>query len=704
MLAKALCDEGATVLVLPHEAWLDVPKEYPDGLPVKNLLFFIDNLNFHCSKQALTPLAEKVHFAPQPTFQQRLQQTLDWFEQACGEREIRVVATACNEADEWAKLQYNEEDPLWSRFTLFELPPPEDEAVTALLADLTDTLDIACDPSEFPAMAACNDQTMANVITNLRLAASRGHLTLDDYRPTLEGGYEECYLRAQTLGPAVEPIYDALEVMQDIGIVPHRHLVIPLATRLWGGNFFQRLGRRYHIARTLDQLLTRKILPARNSVVAPRDGQLEGRGRKLDRPFPLDILSKIIIDASRRRRDPLTESLQALALHARSTDNSRVAVRAATRLLQVTPGDPLALLLRADCQLALNAPNLSLADADMVLASDAAPHLLTEGHCVRGRALAQMDRNSEALAELSTVLEREPEHLSAYLNRATVLVRLDRPHSALRDLNKAISAQDNWAEALYARAAVRHKLGHYRAALRDLNQVISLKPDLAIAYVNRGAIYGELGEHDKTIQDADKAISLQPDLAEAYFTRAEAHYNLEQYQRALQDLDNAISLKPDWTEAFFDRAMALRRLGRPQEAITDLTSAIKLDPKLTEGYCIRGQLVSDPRHAIWNFNRVIELDPNHVSAYANRAICLAKLGKYADALVDCEKSIQLDPTDAHPYYNLACIHSLTGRTAEAFEALSQAIDLDAKYREDAKTDSDFDNIREDPRFKELVGE
>lgn len=465
MLTKALCDEGATVLVLSHEAWLDVPREYPDSLPVKNLLFFIDDLNFHCSKQALTPLAEKVHFPPQPAFQQRLQETLDWFEQACGEHEIRVVATARNEADEWAKLQYNEEDPLWSRFTLFELPPPEDATVTALLTDLTDTLDLACNPSEFPAMAARNDETMANVITNLRLAASRGHLALDDYRPTLEGSYEECYVRALTLGPAVEPIYDALEVMQDIGIVPHRHLVIPLATRLWGGNFFQRLGRRYHIARTLGQLLTRKILPARNSVVAPRDGQVEGRGRKLDRPFPLDILSKIIIDASRRGPDPLTESLRALAVEAHSSDNPRVAATAATRILQVTPGDPLALLFRANSHLAVNAPNDALADADVVLASNAAPHLLTEAHCVRGRALGQMKEYKEALAEFSTVLEMEPEHISAYLNRATTLLLLDRPHAALREYNKAISAQPNWPEALLARASVRHKVRHHRAAL-----------------------------------------------------------------------------------------------------------------------------------------------------------------------------------------------------------------------------------------------
>lgn len=39
---------------------------------------------------------------------------------------------------------------------------------------------------------------------------------------------------------------------------------------------------------------------------------------------------------------------------------------------------------------------------------------------------------------------------------------------------------------------------------------------------------------------------------------------------------------------------------------------------------------------------------------------------------------------------------------DAISNLEKAIGLDEKYRQIATTDSDFDNIRDDPRFKKLI--
>jgi hypothetical protein len=58
---------------------------------------------------------------------------------------------------------------------------------------------------------------------------------------------------------------------------------------------------------------------------------------------------------------------------------------------------------------------------------------------------------------------------------------------------------------------------------------------------------------------------------------------------------------------------------------------------------------------------------------------------------------------AHLHYNVACCESLAGRTAEAVEHIRQAVDLWEGCRDMAKTDSDFDLIRDEPEFKSLVG-
>ena len=54
-------------------------------------------------------------------------------------------------------------------------------------------------------------------------------------------------------------------------------------------------------------------------------------------------------------------------------------------------------------------------------------------------------------------------------------------------------------------------------------------------------------------------------------------------------------------------------------------------------------------------------------------------------------------------YNLACCESLAGRTEDALEHLRQAIARSERVRAYARDDADFDPVREEPAFRELVG-
>jgi hypothetical protein len=61
------------------------------------------------------------------------------------------------------------------------------------------------------------------------------------------------------------------------------------------------------------------------------------------------------------------------------------------------------------------------------------------------------------------------------------------------------------------------------------------------------------------------------------------------------------------------------------------------------------------------------------------------------------------PDDPGVLFNLACAESLLGRTDDAIGHLQQSLENDESFRALAKSDSDFDPIRDDPRFRELVG-
>ena len=81
---------------------------------------------------------------------------------------------------------------------------------------------------------------------------------------------------------------------------------------------------------------------------------------------------------------------------------------------------------------------------------------------------------------------------------------------------------------------------------------------------------------------------------------------------------------------------------------------------------------------------------------------LYEAGQYAEVADQGRKLIEAHPELSLPLYNLACCESLAGRKADAIEHLRLAIDRAERLRPMAADDSDFDPIRDEPAFKQLV--
>jgi hypothetical protein len=81
---------------------------------------------------------------------------------------------------------------------------------------------------------------------------------------------------------------------------------------------------------------------------------------------------------------------------------------------------------------------------------------------------------------------------------------------------------------------------------------------------------------------------------------------------------------------------------------------------------------------------------------------LYEAGRYAEA---ADRGRELLEAHPHPrvFYNVACCESLAGRKTDALDHLRRAIELWEGCRSLAKDESDFDAIRDQPEFKELVG-
>ena len=89
------------------------------------------------------------------------------------------------------------------------------------------------------------------------------------------------------------------------------------------------------------------------------------------------------------------------------------------------------------------------------------------------------------------------------------------------------------------------------------------------------------------------------------------------------------------------------------------------------------------------------------SPYGNRGMALYGEQKYEEAAAAFEEGIEAVPDFPGVYYNAGCMRARTGDTERALEHLRRAIELDPSFAELAKSDSDFDPIRE--QVSELTG-
>ena len=110
----------------------------------------------------------------------------------------------------------------------------------------------------------------------------------------------------------------------------------------------------------------------------------------------------------------------------------------------------------------------------------------------------------------------------------------------------------------------------------------------------------------------------------------------------------------------------------------------------------------DSRRHAW-FELPDSIERHAPEVWWDEARPLYETGKHSEAAAAGRELIESRPDDGYLLYNTACCESLAGETAKAIEHLGRAISTWDGCRDLAKQDSDFDPIRDEPGFRELVG-
>ena len=190
-------------------------------------------------------------------------------------------------------------------------------------------------------------------------------------------------------------------------------------------------------------------------------------------------------------------------------------------------------------------------------------------------------------------------------------------------------------------------------------------------------------------------VAQTPDLAGSYyhFSLAKMHQSRQEYREAISEFEKAIPLDPTSGQLRVEFAETLWEAGENRRAIQECQEAIKLDPESSAAHFLMGRIYSTLRttnqaqvldQAIEEFERTVELEPNHVQAlYDLGRLHLAKKN-YQKAVDILDRLSQLQPWISQAYLLKARAHIELDEVQEAIESLERSLAYDETNLENLK--------------------
>jgi tetratricopeptide (TPR) repeat protein len=629
----------------PREQFLDVRR---------NVLFIFDDLHIQMRRSEPTRENRATEEQSLPTdrpLQERLLAALDHCDSVhIPDTRIKVLATARDETvsddprlvSPWEMLQW-ERYPLWRRFTRYRLPRPENQAAASWLVNVSNRtgIQLECPPEE---IAQRNDGTFQNLVNNFEILlagdSQEGRslsLSRENFKDTLRGSWKKCYQDAFKLEPLAKELYDAVDLLQQANIPLKAFVVERVALMLVRGNRWQKVRYQWRIKKALEKL------EAREGILSPRDGQIEGKGELLSLEDYLEKLLGLFLALLDRFPVEVKEALDKVSNKLYDKQNYTESLRGYDALVKYFPEDE-------------------------------------TFQKMRGNNLYCLELYEEALSADEQVVRLKPNSELPWLNKGLTFGKLKRYEEALSAYEEAIRLKPDYEAAWLNKGSQLADLGRYEEALSAYDEAIRLKPDYEVAWAVKGNQLANLGRYEEALSAYEEAIRLKPDYETAWFCKGSQLGNLERYEEAIAAYDEAIKFKADYIEAIFNKAILLKKLGH-QDIVNQ---QFHLIVETCQQYKNKDNQTID----FWN-------------VYAASLTCL---GQYEEVEQILQKALAINPNHPNTNYNLACYYAIQDNIPLAVEYLAKAIQLRPSDREQAKKDSDFDKIRQDPRFIELISD
>lgn len=248
-----------------------------------------------------------------------------------------------------------------------------------------------------------------------------------------------------------------------------------------------------------------------------------------------------------------------------------------------------------------------------------------------------------------------------------------------------------------------------------------IDPDYALAYAGvadcAAFLFGMWGGGDEALVEADRAsrraLELAPGLASTHASRGLAQFLNGHYAEAEAEFDIALRLDPLQFEALYFYARMRFEQARVEEAAALFERAMGARPEDYQAPVLLGMArralgqeqgsLEALRRGLDVVSRHVELNPDDARAYYLGGLACVRLGDRERGLDWGARALELEPDEPIVIYNVAGIYALAGESDRALDCLERAMAGGWGRKDWLVHDSDFESLRQHPRFRAITG-
>ena len=260
------------------------------------------------------------------------------------------------------------------------------------------------------------------------------------------------------------------------------------------------------------------------------------------------------------------------------------------------------------------------------------------------QSLLKLQRFAEADRLYAGVLEIEPQHADALLQRSRLAVMQGRLSDARAMLEGILEIEPNHAPACQGLAVVSQRAGDLVQAAAWYARIEQIDPSDPGAAYNSSVVQKQLGQLQQAESSLRRAISLDARFAPASNNLG----NLLMLQGRLAEAEaayrQALAAAPALTDAHYNLGLLLQKLDRAAEAEQALQQALQLQPNSAPVMVALGTLRQDARAyeaAIDWYRRALAADPRQVDAHFNLGTALRDFERDSEAMAAFRNAFSL---------------------------------------------------------------